>query len=97
MPIKITKHAHLTQDKKGEELDWLCGESWRLPDQLEELEKWLIKNKNLPKGFYSADIAFSPREDASGGGGNVSLKSMETMLSIGMVLYLSEYPVGTDE
>jgi len=96
MPIKITEYAS-AEDKKGKELDWLCDESWRLPDQLEAFEKWLHKNATLPKGLYAADIAFSPRDDAFGGGGVVSLSSMSIMLSIGMELYLSEYPEGTDE
>lgn len=97
MPIKITEYTDPKDDKKGKELDWLCDESWRLPEQLKAFEKWLINNKSLPKGFYAADIAFSPREDAFGGGGGVSLASMNIMLSIGMELYLSEYPEGTDE
>lgn len=91
MPIKITKYSS-QEDKKGQELDWLCDESFRLPDQLLELEKWLLKNKSLPKDIYAADIAFAPRDDAFGGGGKVSLESMEIMLSIGMTLYFSEYP-----
>jgi hypothetical protein len=97
MPIKITKYSHPTDDKKGKELDWLCDENWRLPDQLEVFEKWLVYNQTLPKGFYSVDIAFSPREDAFGGGGGLSLRSMEIMIAIGMEFYLSEYPEGTDE
>ncbi|WP_409525167.1 hypothetical protein [Nitrincola sp. MINF-07-Sa-05] len=96
MPIKITEYAS-AEDKKGKALDWLCDASWRLPDQLEAFEKWLNENSTLPKGFYAADIAFSPREDAFGGGGVVSLISMNIMLSIGMELYLSEYPEGADE
>ena len=96
MPIKITEHE-TQQDKKGKELDWLCDDLWRLPEQLKAFEQWLVQNKSLPKSIYSADIAFSPREDAFGGGGNVSLKSMSIMLSIGMELYLSEYPEGTDK
>lgn len=96
MPIKISEYAS-AEDKKGKELDWLCGDSWRLPDQLKEFEKWLVKNRSLPKGIYAADIAFSPREDAFGGGGVVSLESMNIMLSVGMELYLSEYPEGSDD
>ena len=96
MPIKITEYTS-KKDKKGKMLDWLCNESWRLPEQLEEFEKWLVKNKSLPRGLYAADVAFSPREDAFGGGGVVSLDSMEIMLSVGMKLYLSEYPEETDE
>lgn len=96
MPIKITEYIS-AEDRKGNELDWLCDESWRLPDQLNMLEEWLAKNKSRPKGFYAADIAFSPREDAFGGGGVISLRSMSIMVAIGMQLYLSEYPEGSDE
>ncbi len=97
MPIRITNHTNAKEGEKGEELDWLCDDSWRLPDQLEAFEKWLVENKSIQKGSYSADIGFSPREDAFGGGGVVSLKSMEIMLSIGMELWLSEYPELEDD
>jgi len=37
-------------------------------------------------------IGFSPRPGACGGGGVVSLDAMKIMLSVGMELFLSEYP-----
>ena len=39
MPIKIAK-LNKREDKKGKEIAWLCDDSWRLPEQLKELEKW---------------------------------------------------------
>ncbi len=96
MPIKITEYSS-SVDKKGKELAWLCGDNWRLPDQLEQFENWLSQSKSLEKGVYAADIAFSPREDAFGGGGVVSKESMAIMVALGMDLYLSEYPADDDE
>lgn len=97
MPIKITDFTTAQEGEKGKELDWLCDDNWRLPDQLEAFENWLTKNRSLPIGVYAADIGFSPRDDAFGGGGVVSISSMEIMVSLGMELYLSEYPEAEDE
>src|SRR2546421_10171503 len=48
---------------------WLCDGNWRLPDHLEALEAWLKQNcATLKPGRYIADIGFTPREDALGGG-----------------------------
>jgi len=63
MPIKIAK-LNKREDTKGKEIAWLCNDSWKLPEQLKELEKWLQENKDISKGDYYADIGFSPREDA---------------------------------
>ena len=91
MPIKIT-------DKTGLEIAWLCSESWELPVQLNNLEKWLeTEGYKLPKERFIADVGFYPRQNAAGGSCSLSTKSMEIMLSIGMELFLSEYPEFTDE
>ena len=60
--------------------------------QMKAFESWLQENRSLAPSKYSADIGFSPREDALGGGGKVSIESMEIMLRLGLELYLSEYP-----
>jgi len=97
MPIRITKYAHPTEDPKGQDIAWLCNDSWRLPNQLGALEDWLQENKCLPKGFYAADIGFAPREDAFGGGASLTPESMHIMASIGMELFFSEYPDGLND
>lgn len=38
MPINIYN------DDTSERVDWLCGEDWELPSQIEELSVWLKKN-----------------------------------------------------
>jgi hypothetical protein len=86
MPINIYKTGSF------ERIDWLCDESWDLPTQLGELELWLENRRmSLEPGEYVADIGFSIREDASGGGGVLSSKAMLIMGEIGMDVFFSEY------
>jgi hypothetical protein len=47
----------------------LAKNSWDLPSQVEELEKWLFgAAQELLPSEYTADIGFSIRENACGGG-----------------------------
>jgi hypothetical protein len=76
----------------SEKLACLCDDSWELPIQISELEKWLDENKNkITPDDYVADIGFTQRNDASGGGAAISPESMGIMAKYGMWLYLSEY------
>ena len=64
MPINI-----YSEGEDGKKVAWLCDDNWRLPDQAEALERWLQENHpTLKVGHYVADIGFSLREDALGGG-----------------------------
>jgi hypothetical protein len=64
-----------------------------MPVQLNALDQWLVQNRGeLGEGEYVADLGFSPRPGASGGGGVVSRQMMEAMLAIEVELFLSEYP-----
>jgi len=92
MPIKISDHLNKDDNGKSTVIAWLLPDNWRLPDQMKAFESWLQENRSLAPSKYSADIGFSPREDALGGGGKVSIESMEIMLRLGLELYLSEYP-----
>jgi len=92
MPIRITVCNSSENCDRGRELAWLCDKIWYLPEQLAEFEKWLQSNQCLPKGIYSADIGFAPRPDAMGGGGGLSLVSIEILCSMGMEVWFSEYP-----
>ena len=57
------------------------------------LEIWLKENRSKIKGGqYVADIGFTLREDASGGGAAISPEMMRAMADLGMSLFLSEYP-----
>lgn len=93
MPIKITYGPA----GSNEEVAWLCDSNWRLPDQVSALEAWLNENKaTLKTGRYGADVGFSVREDAFGGGAVISPEMMRTMADLGMSLFLSEYPSGDE-
>lgn len=90
MPISI--YLVTSGDKDNESVAWLCDENWRLPDQVAALEDWLVQTgSKLAKGEYVADIGFSPRDDAGGGGASMSPEMMRSMADLGMSLFLSEY------
>ncbi len=98
MPINLMNHSGIKEGEKGITLGHLCENSWEMPEQIKALETWLKQNKGkLKKGHYSADIGYSPREGALGGGAVLTIESMEIMVNIGMKLYLSEYPVSEDD
>lgn len=87
MPINI-----YPQEQEGN-IAWLCDDEWGLASQVYKLEEWLNKNiDKLPKAEYIADIGFRGNKDAGGGGGVITLKLMEMLISIGMEVWLSEYP-----
>jgi hypothetical protein len=70
----------------------LAINEWKLPNQINALETWLQENKNvIVPGTYIADIGFSIRENANGGGAVLCVESMSIMSQLGIQLYLSEY------
>ncbi len=70
-----------------------ASQAQRQPKQVEVLKHWLNESgKYLTKGSYVADIGYCPRRGALGGGAVLSSEAMSIMSSIGMSLYLSEYP-----
>ena len=88
MPIKIAEC-----ENPSNEFVWLCDDDWELPTQLSVFEEWLRDNASkMDKGNYYADIGFSPREDAAGGGAVLSIESMKSMIKVGIELHLSKYP-----
>ena len=95
MPVAIYRVT--PKGEKNESLAWLCDGNWRLPDQAKALEAWLKEHGPLLKpDDYVADIGFTPRKDASGGGAAILPEMMRTMADLGMSLFLSEYQ-GDDE
>ena len=93
MPINLLDYTNSKDGERGKEIDFLCGNEWEMPIQIETLEKWLIDNKkNIKKGIYVADVGFCPRDGALGGGCVITKTAMAIMSEIGMELYLSEYP-----
>lgn len=83
---------YIKSEKSNERLADLAEEVWDLPTQIKELETWLFENPlNLTPSHYVADIGFSIRENACGGGAILSPKAMAIMGNLGIKLYLSEY------
>jgi hypothetical protein len=92
VPVKV-----YVDDEDHAEVAWLCDDNWRLPDQVEALVEWVQQNRStLDKGRYVADIGFSPRADAAGGGAAISPEMLRAMADVGICLCLSEYPPFTD-
>jgi hypothetical protein len=90
MPITI-----YVDDESKRELAWLCEDDWQLSSQISALNAWLRGNDaKIPQGRYIADIGFSVRSDAAGGGAAISPDMMRHMTDLGMSLFLSEYPGG---
>jgi hypothetical protein len=91
MPVNIYRIT--PEGQENERIALLCDENWRLPDQAEALEAWLVQNHtSINPDAYVADIGFSPREDALGGGAAISPEMLRMMADLGMSLFLSEYP-----
>ena len=98
MPINLIDHTESKEGEKGKPLGHLCEDGWEMPEQIEALEAWLKENKDTIKpGKYIADIGYSPRKGALGGGTVLTVDAMRIMVKIGMDLYLSEYPEFEDE
>lgn len=86
MPINI-------YEPEGNEVAWLSDDDWGLASQVYELEEWLRQNVDkLPKKKYVADIGYVGHKAAGGGGGVLTVNCMEMLTSIGMEVWLSEYP-----
>jgi hypothetical protein len=86
MPI----HIYIKEPKQSLPID--LGDDWELPEQLYKLEEWIMANHaTLTEGPYVADIGFTVREDASGGGGVLSHTFMKILSEIKLSIYFSEY------
>ncbi len=94
MPINILRVRQA--DRKNEEVDWLCDGEYELDTQIAALEEWLQANASLAPDKYIADIGYSVRKGALGGGGVFTLEMMQTLVAIGMEVYFSEYPWADD-
>ena len=84
---------YVKRESDNECIAKLAKDEWELPFQIVVLERWLIDNEELiSSGDYIADIGFSMRKNACGGGAILSVQAMRIMSKIGIKLYLSEYP-----
>jgi hypothetical protein len=87
MPITI----YFDDDSRAE-VAWLCDDDWSLRSQVSALDAWLAEPKPpVAAARYIADVGFSPRADAAGGGAAVSPQMMRRMADLGITLFLSEY------
>ena len=88
MSIYISK----VEDGNRFEKFHLGKDEWELPKLFKEFENWLSNNvDSIEQGSWIADIGFSPREGACGGGPVISTEIMASCLKIDMAIYLSEY------
>ena len=89
MPINIYRNIE-SEDRR---LAYLCDDDWELPSQLLVLEEWLDRAcSELEPGNIVADIGFTIRAEAMGGGAVLSASVMGKFSDFGIDLYLSEYP-----
>jgi len=83
---------YIKLEQSNENIAHLAKDHWDLPVQIEKLESWLFENPlNLSPSKYIADVGFSIRENACGGGAILSPQAMAIMGELGIKLYLSEY------
>jgi len=71
----------------------LAEDSWDLPKLFSIFEAWLqTETTSLdPTVQWIADIGFSPREGANGGGPIISTQMMQLCIKRNIAIYLSEY------
>jgi hypothetical protein len=81
-------------DSENRGVEYLCREDWDLETQFDALAEWLIEHEDLPHSDYVADVGFSLRSGATGGGPVVTTEMMDRTLRIGMQLFLSQYDDG---
>ena len=90
MPTHI--YCDFNEDHPFDTVGGFGDGDWELPSQIEELEQWLtVHGKELDKGSYVADIGFTSRKDACGGGAVMSKKLIAMLHEVGMEVYFSEY------
>lgn len=69
------------------------ADSWDLRTQIDVLEEWMGANPNEldPASQWVADVGFTVRFDATGGGPPISRKLMKMCAASNLEIYLSEY------
>ena len=87
MPINIYR-----LDDNRTNVAILCPNEWRLPEQVGELERWIMKKRKKENIAVIADIGFQSRKDAAGGGSSLSAHILKRLGEFNIDLHLSEYP-----
>lgn len=84
---------YIKRESENEIIARLAQDDWELPSQIKILEQWLMENEELiVPSSYIADIGFTMRKNACGGGAILSVQAMSIMATLGFQLYFSEYP-----
>jgi len=87
MPVRIYRF-----DDIGDEIANICRNSWDLDEQLWKLHEWVKRNRGRIKGEHIvADIGYSIRKDATGGGHALTKEEMRDYVDFGMDIYFSQY------
>jgi hypothetical protein len=91
--MELSLPIYIKRESDNVNIAKLAAGDWELPSQIRCLEEWLVEQEeSLPPADYIADIGFSMRENALGGGAILSVRAMSIMAKLGIKLYLSEYP-----
>lgn len=90
MPVVIRKVV----DGRFENFVDVASNEWKLREQVEALEFWLVRNPRTldPRYEWVADIGFCVRPDALGGGPPITRNLMQLCIASNLEIYLSEYP-----
>lgn len=92
MPINIYRDV-----EPWESLGHICPDDWELPSQILGLEAWLEDaSVSFAPGNIIADIGYSVRQGALGGGAVLTAESMKKFSDMGVCIYFSEYDVTTE-
>ncbi len=93
LKMEFSLPIYIKRESDNVKIAKLAADDWELPLQIRCLEEWLVaQEESLPKADYIADIGFSMRPNALGGGAILSVRAMSIMVKLGLKLYLSEYP-----
>ena len=94
MPVVIRQ---IVEDGTKNHSD-VAADSWDLRTQIEALEEWLSDSPGQldPSYRWIADVGFTVRMDATGGGPPISRKLMEMSVASNLEIWLSEYGAEPD-
>ena len=88
MPVIIRKIV----DDRAKNYTEVAAESWDLRTQIEALEAWLSETRNRldPSEQWIADVGFTVRLNATGGGPPLSRNLMQLCIESNIEIYLSD-------
>ena len=95
MPVVVRRIV----DDRFKNYTEIAGNSWDLRTQIEALEEWLVVNPNEldPSNQWVADVGFTVRLDATGGGSPITRKRMVGVKGDRRASSFPIVPFGVDE